>query len=200
MRAAGRNDDSSPSPLFSYQGVKPLPITLTTLPTNANTNATHKHKHTQDPQHPGLIHARDFGYLKQEDDWYILAADPKRSVSSVSAIMYGMECNSGISIQWTTPRNVIRSIPSRAPPVQSYQRKANHKPAQTNKGSRPPPSNLAPNTNQPKNTHTATCSCGTAAATRPGADTRAAWSTPARPRSRPRPCPPSRRWVGGSWF
>lgn len=30
---------------------------------------------------PGLIHARDFGYLKQEDDWYILAADPSRSVS-----------------------------------------------------------------------------------------------------------------------
>ena len=35
----------------------------------------------QDATLPGLIHARDFGYLKQEDDWYILAADPQRSVS-----------------------------------------------------------------------------------------------------------------------
>jgi hypothetical protein len=26
----------------------------------------------------GLLHARPDGYLRQEDDWYILSADPQR--------------------------------------------------------------------------------------------------------------------------
>lgn len=31
-----------------------------------------------DGQIAGLLHARPDGYLRQEDDWYILSADPQR--------------------------------------------------------------------------------------------------------------------------
>lgn len=32
----------------------------------------------RDASLPGLLHSSEDGYLRQEDDWYILAAEPDR--------------------------------------------------------------------------------------------------------------------------